>query len=57
MAEWVFFTPMSQPTIEILALKKGFLRAAAEPIHALVRIVSPEQPVNATPAPRLTSSS
>ncbi|MEY4854175.1 MAG: hypothetical protein RIR32_851 [Verrucomicrobiota bacterium] len=43
---------MSQPTIEILALKKGFLRAAAEPIHALVRIVSPEQPVNATPATR-----
>jgi Ca-activated chloride channel family protein len=43
---------MSQPTIEILALKKGFLRAAAEPIHALVRIVSPEQPVNANPATR-----
>ena len=43
---------MSQPTIEILALKKGFLRAAAEPIHALVRIVSPEQPVNATTATR-----
>jgi len=46
------FTPMIQPTIEILALKKGFLRAAAEPIHALVRIVSPEQPANATPATR-----
>jgi Ca-activated chloride channel family protein len=38
---------MSQPTIEILALKKGFLRAAAEPIHALVRLVAPEQPVAA----------
>ena len=37
MAEWVSFTPMIQPAIEILALKKGFLRAAAEPIHALVR--------------------
>ena len=46
------FTPMSQPTIEILALKKGFLRAAAEPTHALVRLVSPEQPAQATTAKR-----
>jgi Ca-activated chloride channel family protein len=43
---------MSQPTIEILALKKGFLRAAAEPIHALVRILSPEQPAGAAPVTR-----
>jgi len=43
---------MSQPTIEILALKKGFLRAAAEPTHALVRLVSPEQPAQATTAKR-----
>jgi len=35
---------MIQPTIEILALKKGFLRAAAEPIHALVRLIAPAQP-------------
>ncbi|MFM7241813.1 MAG: vWA domain-containing protein, partial [Opitutia bacterium] len=33
-------------------LKKGFLRAAAEPTHALIRIVSPEQPSNATSATR-----
>jgi len=52
MAEWMSFTPMSQPTIEILALKKGFLRAAAEPTHALVRLVSPEQPAQATTAKR-----
>jgi Ca-activated chloride channel family protein len=38
---------MIQPTIEILALKKGFLRAAAEPVHALVRLVAPEQPPSA----------
>lgn len=43
---------MSQPTIEILALKKGFLRAAAEPIHALVRLVAPEQPAHTTPTTR-----
>jgi Ca-activated chloride channel family protein len=43
---------MSQPTIEILPLKKGFLRAAAEPTYALVRLVSPEQPAQASAAPR-----
>jgi len=43
---------MSQPTIEILPLKKGFLRAASEPTHALVRLVSPEQPVQTTAAKR-----
>ena len=52
MAEWLSFTPMSQPTIEILALKKGFLRAASEPTHALVRLVSPEQPAQSTAAKR-----
>ena len=35
---------MIQPTIEILPLKKGFLRAAAEATYALVRIVAPEAP-------------
>ena len=43
---------MSQPTIEILALKKGFLRAAAEPTHALVRLVAPEQPATTTTSQR-----
>ncbi len=36
---------MLHPTIEILPLKKGFLRAAAEATYALVRIVAPEAPV------------
>ncbi len=36
---------MLQPTIEILPLKKGFLRAAADATYALVRIVAPEAPV------------
>jgi Ca-activated chloride channel family protein len=35
---------MIQPTIEVLPLKKGFLRAAAEATYALVRIVAPEAP-------------
>jgi Ca-activated chloride channel family protein len=35
---------MIQPTIEILPLKKGFLRAAADATYALVRIVAPEAP-------------
>jgi Ca-activated chloride channel family protein len=35
---------MIQPTIEILPLKKGFLRAAAEASYALIRIVAPEAP-------------
>lgn len=36
---------MLHPTIEILPLKKGFLRAAADATYALVRIVAPEAPV------------
>jgi len=36
--------PMHSPTIEILPLKKGFLRAAAEATHVLVRLVAPAQP-------------
>ncbi|MSR72635.1 MAG: hypothetical protein CK519_01740 [Opitutia bacterium] len=37
---------MLQPTIEILPLKKGFLRAAADATYALVRIVAPEAPAS-----------
>lgn len=37
---------MIQPTIEILPLKKGFLRAAADATYALVRIVAPEAPAS-----------
>jgi Ca-activated chloride channel family protein len=37
-------TPMHSPRIEILPLKKGFLRAAAESTHVLVRLVAPERP-------------
>ena len=37
--------PMHSPTIEILPLKKGFLRAAADATHVLVRLVAPAQPV------------
>ncbi len=36
---------MLHPTIEILPLKKGFLRAGADATYALVRIVAPEAPV------------
>ena len=46
--------PMNQPKIEILPLKKGFLRAATEASHVLVRIVAPTQPAdlgNTTRAP------
>jgi len=44
--------PMSQPKIEILPLKKGFLRAASEATHILVRIISPSQPGDTVAAPR-----
>ena len=44
---------MHQPTIEILPLKKGFLRAASEATQVLVRLVSPAQPTsNQEEAPR-----
>ena len=44
---------MHQPTIEILPLKKGFLRAASEATQVLVRLVSPAQPLsNQEAAPR-----
>ncbi len=36
---------MHSPTIEILPLKMGFLRAAADATHVLVRLVAPAQPV------------
>ena len=44
--------PMSQPKIEILPLKKGFLRAASEATHVLVRIVAPSQPTDVIATPR-----
>ncbi|MEY3911895.1 MAG: hypothetical protein RLY37_1363, partial [Verrucomicrobiota bacterium] len=44
--------PMSQPKIEILPLKKGFLRAAAEATQVLVRIVAPSQPADTVATPR-----
>ena len=44
--------PMSQPKIEILPLKKGFLRAAADATHVLVRLVAPAKPAELTEAPR-----
>lgn len=44
--------PMSQPKIEILPLKKGFLRAASEATHVLVRIVAPGQPADVVATPR-----
>lgn len=44
---------MNQPKIEILPLKKGFLRAAADATHVLVRLVAPAQPTsNQEQAPR-----
>jgi Ca-activated chloride channel family protein len=43
---------MSQPKIEILPLKKGFLRAASEATHVLVRIVAPSQPADVVATPR-----
>jgi Ca-activated chloride channel family protein len=43
---------MSQPTIEILPLKKGFLRAASEATHVLVRLVAPAKPTDLGETPR-----
>ncbi len=37
---------MSTPNIEIQPLKQGFLKAAAEPTYALVRIVAPSKPAD-----------
>ena len=37
---------MSKPTIEIQPLKQGFLKAAAEPAYALVRLVAPAKPTD-----------
>ena len=44
--------PMNQPKIEILPLKKGFLRAASDAAHVLVRLVAPAQPAGVTETPR-----
>ena len=44
--------PMNQPKIEILPLKKGFLRAAADATHVLVRLVAPAQQADAAETPR-----
>ena len=43
---------MNPPKIEILPLKKGFLRAAADATHVLVRLVSPAKPADVTETPR-----
>jgi len=43
---------MNQPKIEILPLKKGFLRAAAAATHVLVRIVAPAKPTEVVETPR-----
>lgn len=43
---------MNQPKIEILPLKKGFLRAAADATHVLVRLVAPAKPIELTETPR-----
>lgn len=43
---------MNQPKIEILPLKKGFLRAAADATHVLVRIVAPAKPTEVVETPR-----
>jgi len=48
----VMIPPMNQPKIEILPLKKGFLRAASEASHILVRIVAPAQPTDLGETPR-----
>ena len=44
--------PMNQPKIEILPLKKGFLRAAADETHVLIRIVAPAKPADLGNIPR-----
>ncbi len=44
--------PMNQPKIEILPLKKGFLRAASDATHVLVRLVAPAQPTDMAETPR-----
>ena len=44
--------PMNPPKIEILPLKKGFLRAAADATHVLVRLVAPAKPADVTETPR-----
>ena len=44
--------PMNQPKIEILPLKKGFLRAAADATHVLIRIVAPAKPADLGNIPR-----
>jgi len=43
---------MSTPKIEILPLKKGFLRAASEATHVLVRLVAPAKPTDVGETPR-----
>lgn len=43
---------MNTPKIEILPLKKGFLRAASDATHVLVRLVAPAQPTDAVQTPR-----
>jgi Ca-activated chloride channel family protein len=43
---------MNQPKIEILPLKKGFLRAAADATHVLVRLIAPAQTADAAETPR-----
>jgi Ca-activated chloride channel family protein len=43
---------MNQTKIEILPLKKGFLRAAADATHVLVRLVAPAKPADVTETPR-----
>ena len=44
--------PMNQPKIEILPLKKGFLRAASDATHVLVRLVAPAKPADLSETPR-----
>ena len=43
---------MNQPKIEILPLKKGFLRAASDASHVLVRLVAPAKPADLGETPR-----